>query len=57
MASKKTIGGAANPASAPKLRLDLRSKSASGSGAPRGGGAVAAVMSRLPSAELEAGFD
>jgi hypothetical protein len=60
MASKKTTSGAPNtasPANPAKPHPDPRSNSASGSGAPRGGGAVAAVMSRLPSAELEAGFD
>ena len=57
MASKKTTVGAANRANPAESHPGPRSKSASGSGASRGGGAVAAVMSRLPSAELEAGFD
>ena len=60
MASKKTTGGAANPANPAnpaKSHPDPRSQSASGSGAPRGGGAVAAVMSRLPVAEVPADFD
>ncbi len=57
MASKKTTVGAANRANPAESHPDPRSKSAPGSGASRGGGAVAAVMSRLPSAEFEAGFD
>ncbi|MCX5650071.1 MAG: hypothetical protein NTU45_01570 [Planctomycetota bacterium] len=57
MASKKTTAGVANPANTAKSKSNPRVKPAPLSGAPRGGGAVAAVMSRLPSAELEAGFD
>jgi hypothetical protein len=61
MASKKTTVGAAipaNPVNPAKLRLNPRLQSAPGSGAPRGGGgAVAAVMSRLPAAEVPADFD
>jgi hypothetical protein len=58
MASKETIGGAANRANPAKSRSDLRSKSAPGSGALRGGGgAVAAVLARLPAAEVPADFD
>jgi hypothetical protein len=57
MASKKTTGGAANRANPAESHPDPRSKSAPDSGAPRGGGAVAAVMSRLPAAEVPVGFD
>ena len=58
MASKKSTAGAANRASPAESHPDPRSKSASGSGAPRGGGGVvAAVMSRLPAAEVPADFD
>ena len=57
MASKKTTGGAANRANPAESHPGPRSNSAPGSGAPRGGGAVAAVMSRLPAAEVPVGFD
>jgi hypothetical protein len=63
MASKKTTGGAANsanpamPVKPAKSHPAPRSKSAPGSGASRGGSAVAAVMSRLPVAEVPADFD
>ena len=57
MASKKTTVGAANRATPAETHPDPCSKSAPGSGASRGGGAVAAVVSRLPVAEVPADFD